>query len=202
MAAPPVSAAWRKAVLDRDGHRCTECGASEHLAAHHILSRKEHPELSEDVSNGRTLCHGCHSRAHPENTAWVNRLDLILGKGGKVTWERHHRLPTRSLTPETIRKMSVAAKGNKHLLGHKHSPATRTKLSAAGKGNKRALGHRGWHHSLESRIKISVATKSHWSDEKIAIRMSRVRGWHHSAESRAKISASRRRSKDDVREGE
>jgi 5-methylcytosine-specific restriction endonuclease McrA len=51
---------WRRAVLERDGHRCVQCGATEPLNADHIKPFATFPELRLDVSNGRTLCEPCH----------------------------------------------------------------------------------------------------------------------------------------------
>jgi hypothetical protein len=55
---------WRAAVRERDGHRCTACGASEHLHVHHVQHFAEFPELATDIDNGLTLCEGCHSAVH------------------------------------------------------------------------------------------------------------------------------------------
>jgi hypothetical protein len=57
---------WSKAVKERDG-RCMECGSLEHLHAHHVLPKSTNPELRLEVSNGRTLCYGCHKRWHEQN---------------------------------------------------------------------------------------------------------------------------------------
>lgn len=57
--------AWRKAVLDRDGHACQECGKTGcRLIAHHIKSFMDFPDSRWDVGNGVTLCGGCHWKAH------------------------------------------------------------------------------------------------------------------------------------------
>lgn len=62
----PEYTEWRKAVLDRDGKKCTECGDKGSLHAHHIQHYSVVPELRFDVSNGTTLCRNCHSEKHPE----------------------------------------------------------------------------------------------------------------------------------------
>ena len=53
----------RKAVLRRDGHRCTSCGSIVDLRAAHITPLAEggsyHP------SNGTTLCAECDKRSDP-----------------------------------------------------------------------------------------------------------------------------------------
>lgn len=52
--------AWRKAVLKRDGKRCRRCMDTRQLQAHHIKRFATHPECRWEVSNGITLCRGCH----------------------------------------------------------------------------------------------------------------------------------------------
>lgn len=52
---------WRKAVLERDGRVCVNCGARERVMhADHIKEYAKYPELRYEVSNGRTLCPECH----------------------------------------------------------------------------------------------------------------------------------------------
>lgn len=69
---------FRRAVLDRDGHRCVICGAGAdpaagvRLDAHHILERRLWPDGGTYLANGATLCDrgpgaGCHWAA--ETTA-------------------------------------------------------------------------------------------------------------------------------------
>lgn len=55
---------WRETVLNRDGRKCTECGTTSNLHAHHIIGVQEAPDLIYDVSNGKTLCKHCHMKAH------------------------------------------------------------------------------------------------------------------------------------------
>lgn len=56
---------WREAVFRRDDFTCQSCsirgGA---LEADHIKPWNAYPDLRYDVTNGRTLCQGCH-RATP-----------------------------------------------------------------------------------------------------------------------------------------
>jgi 5-methylcytosine-specific restriction enzyme A len=63
--------AFRAAVLQRDGYRCTdplcttwERGAGGRLIADHRIPRRAGG--SNDPSNGRTLCPACDNRRHPE----------------------------------------------------------------------------------------------------------------------------------------
>jgi len=57
---------WREAVFRRDGWTCQKCGlVGGKLNAHHIKSFSKFPNLRFDVSNGMTLCVGCHQKEHP-----------------------------------------------------------------------------------------------------------------------------------------
>jgi 5-methylcytosine-specific restriction endonuclease McrA len=49
-------------VLERDGWRCQYCGAVDHLQVHHIYSRSQ---LGDDTDeNLITLCADCHGGVH------------------------------------------------------------------------------------------------------------------------------------------
>jgi len=55
---------WAKAVKERDGLSCVECGEEEGLEAHHIQEKAKHPELALKLWNGITLCGRCHDKIH------------------------------------------------------------------------------------------------------------------------------------------
>lgn len=57
---------WRKAVYVRDNFTCICCGdsTSGNLIAHHLYSYHSHKELRTEVTNGVTLCRGCHKEFH------------------------------------------------------------------------------------------------------------------------------------------
>lgn len=61
----PAYGAWRKAVFERDGYHCRECGNKGRLNAHHIKNWADYPRLRFEVNNGLTLCEGCHVKRHP-----------------------------------------------------------------------------------------------------------------------------------------
>lgn len=62
---------WVKAVKDRDGWMCVECGAGDgKLHAHHIRRWKLYPALRYELSNGITLCETCHQAAHGFVSPW------------------------------------------------------------------------------------------------------------------------------------
>lgn len=57
-------AEWRKAVYLRDGHKCTICGSTGYIHAHHVIPFSENESLAFDVSNGLTVCEKCHGEIH------------------------------------------------------------------------------------------------------------------------------------------
>jgi hypothetical protein len=56
--------AWRAAVLARDNGKCTLCGSTAKLHAHHIVRWADAPASRLVVSNGVTLCQTCHETTH------------------------------------------------------------------------------------------------------------------------------------------
>jgi len=69
---------WKMAVLERDGHKCIECGAIEHLQVDHIKPFALFPELRTILDNGRTLCADCHRKT--ETWGSVRSSNFISGK--------------------------------------------------------------------------------------------------------------------------
>jgi hypothetical protein len=66
---------WRKAVFERDGYSCVECGAhGVHFHADHIKPFASFPELRLDVSNGRTLCVPCHKATPTYLNRWATAV--------------------------------------------------------------------------------------------------------------------------------
>ena len=62
---------FRRAVKDRDGWRCRDCGRPGRLEVHHVRPIRERPDLATDPDNCLTLCAGCHLKRHrrPETDA-------------------------------------------------------------------------------------------------------------------------------------
>lgn len=61
----PLYDEWRRSVFERDKYTCQCCGAyGGRLTAHHIVSVSENPRKALRISNGQTLCWGCHSNVH------------------------------------------------------------------------------------------------------------------------------------------
>ena len=55
---------WRKAVFERDGFICQDCGATGYLQAHHIIPFSKDFSKAFDIDNGRTVCVSCHEKIH------------------------------------------------------------------------------------------------------------------------------------------
>lgn len=82
-------ARWAWMVKARDGHRCRRCGMPETafvpLDAHHIRTKKAHPELRHVLTNGIALCRVCH-RTGPESAhakpaafrAWITAQEAAV----------------------------------------------------------------------------------------------------------------------------
>lgn len=59
--------AFRIEVLNRDLFTCVSCGeVGGYLEVHHLMPKKEYPDLIYDIDNGVTLCLECHFDSHPE----------------------------------------------------------------------------------------------------------------------------------------
>jgi 5-methylcytosine-specific restriction endonuclease McrA len=69
---------WRKAVFERDGHTCRDCGDARggNLNAHHIKAFAFYPELRFEVANGITLREPCHRKRHFNPNSTRNRKRL------------------------------------------------------------------------------------------------------------------------------
>ncbi len=60
-----------KEILDwahkiRSTGKCVICGSSQNLAAHHLESYRDNPELRYDIKNGVCLCAQCHVEYHTQ----------------------------------------------------------------------------------------------------------------------------------------
>ena len=75
----------RRAVLDRDGWRCTACGRAGRLEVHHVRPTGRGGEFFA-TENLRTLCRACHFATHaPEKRA--QRLEA-MEPARRAWWER------------------------------------------------------------------------------------------------------------------
>ena len=60
----------RQIVLDRDGHRCVQCGAMTNLHVHHIVKRSK--TIDHSTQNLITLCVHCHAKADGHGAGLVS----------------------------------------------------------------------------------------------------------------------------------
>lgn len=68
----PENQLWRREIVRRDGNKCVACGSTEDIHAHHLRSYTLHPEIRYEMSNGVTVCGGCHRSYHSH----VGRIDF------------------------------------------------------------------------------------------------------------------------------
>jgi hypothetical protein len=69
----PEAIEWRKAIFERDGYTCCECGAKGNLHAHHIIHWADSVDLRFDLDNGITLCLDCHAAKHTLNANLIKK---------------------------------------------------------------------------------------------------------------------------------
>ena len=81
-------AAVRRAVFERDGYRCVECGRAGHRECDHVVPLQRDPGQDPYDPNGlQTLCRACHLA----KTATENRRPLTPAE-----------LPWRALVAEMV----------------------------------------------------------------------------------------------------
>lgn len=69
---------WETSVKMRDNRKCKICGKSTRLAAHHILPKRDFPELTFDVNNGISLCHKHHSAIQFKELQYVDYFKSLI----------------------------------------------------------------------------------------------------------------------------
>ena len=69
---------WRRKVFERDDYTCQICGKrGVRLNADHVEPYFLRPDLALAVSNGRTLCEGCHK----ETPTYGSKVKKLIGSG-------------------------------------------------------------------------------------------------------------------------
>jgi hypothetical protein len=72
----PEYIAWRTSVFLRDNKACVWCGyKGPDIEADHIKPRYLFPELTLELSNGRTLCKDCHKETASYMNRWLTKED-------------------------------------------------------------------------------------------------------------------------------
>lgn len=69
---------WVRAVKERDEKCCKICGSKCRVAAHHILPKRDYPDLIFDVNNGISLCHKHHSEIQFNEYKYVDIFRSII----------------------------------------------------------------------------------------------------------------------------
>lgn len=75
---------FRTQILERDGYKCTRCGNTQTLHAHHIVPWKESEELRYEPSNVITLCDICHAIVEPK----LPNNPVVWNKGKKGIYSK------------------------------------------------------------------------------------------------------------------
>jgi 5-methylcytosine-specific restriction endonuclease McrA len=101
--------AWRRRVLERDQYRCTQCGRSDDLHAHHIHSYVDHPEMRDRVENGVTLCGPCHRLSHRLDRATAH-LSAAVRTALEAGWTHARVSEATGLTRSRIGKIALTRK--------------------------------------------------------------------------------------------
>lgn len=69
---------WRQQVFERDNYACVLCKRrGKYLNAHHIYAFALYPSLRFDVTNGITLCIGCHKDIHVDEEG-IQKCEKLL----------------------------------------------------------------------------------------------------------------------------
>ena len=75
--------ATRRRALERDGHRCTQCGKAGRLEAHHKIPLWRAPDQDAYALDGLVaLCRGCHVRVTAEE-----RLERNPRSPAEARWD-------------------------------------------------------------------------------------------------------------------
>lgn len=69
-------AAIRRRVIERDGYRCTRCGAAGVLEVHHKVALEDGGGAY-DEDNLATLCRGCHMSVHRPVSRTAGRAEWL-----------------------------------------------------------------------------------------------------------------------------
>jgi len=78
---------WREAVFQRDNYTCQLCGEKGlELHPHHILQKCDYPDLIFEISNGITLCKGCHMSkgVHSFKSIFVGLFRMLVNKNSEA----------------------------------------------------------------------------------------------------------------------
>ena len=75
---------WSQLVKERDNKQCQRCGVTERLEAHHLWPQGAFPQLRYLLTNGITLCRGCHEKAYTKPEITPNQLRSLTKDSSHV----------------------------------------------------------------------------------------------------------------------
>lgn len=118
---------WRVTVVERDG-RCMKCNSVQDLQAHHIKQKATHPELILEVSNGITLCYGCHKKEHAANPPIkVGSANATRVSNKKMIRQLLSTIANQKDTIARLRKQCAGEPFEHELVGDKNGRCSHTK---------------------------------------------------------------------------
>jgi len=145
----PEYLAWRRAVLERDGYICQQCGRhckryERGLAAHHIKPYAEYPELRYEIANGMTLCRQCHMHLHGKPLSPKQQVPCACGCGMLIDAVDPYGRPRRYVNYHGAKGRSLAD-STKQLLrdqrkGKTLAPQHRAKIASSLRSSHKRIG--------------------------------------------------------------
>jgi len=104
---------WKEICKRRDGYRCQDCGGTEVLQVHHLISRSNH-RMKFEPDNGVTLCRDCHCKVTFQYKGYIypEKMSELVGPS---RWERlvtMAKQPVRPLTVTELEKIIEKLKGS------------------------------------------------------------------------------------------
>jgi 5-methylcytosine-specific restriction endonuclease McrA len=102
----------RRMVIDMD-KKCVICNSNNRLEVHHILERREYPQLALDITNMITLCKSCHCKIHYKENLWVGYFsDIVAKRANSVDSKaKAMTIPSQTSQEEVCRDYIPSPKG-------------------------------------------------------------------------------------------
>jgi len=96
--------AWKRALVERFGHKCMVCDYNIIVEAHHIIPKNEGGKTS--VDNGVLLCPNHHAEAHAGlfDLVALSKSGELLGKQESLLSDTANQQPSRKSSKKWIRK--------------------------------------------------------------------------------------------------
>ena len=89
---------WKEKVKKRDGNLCRSCQNKYYLDVHHIFRVESHPQLSDHIDNGITLCKQCHAKLKNKE----NDIDFLIAVVTEPLREHMDRLSQTLISLEGV----------------------------------------------------------------------------------------------------